>query len=86
MRIYWFTLDEYGLVMAGYSINGRRYSSLVTQQAGQYFVSTGSKIRGDRESHWFSEAQTIAYKGFIVASRGEIRPYSQEYFAIGGID
>lgn len=66
MKIWFFEGDpETGLIKAGYTVNGKRFVSLVWSQAGQLFVNTGAKITGDLQRHDFSAAQTAAYREFI---------------------
>lgn len=70
VKIWYFEGDpEMGFVKAGYTVNGKRYVSLVWSQAGQLYVSTGAKITGDLVFHWFSEKQTAAYKAFCEGSK-----------------
>lgn len=66
MKIWFFEGDpETGFVKAGYTVNGKRFASLVWSQAGQLFVTTGARITGDLQRHNFTPAQTAAYNAFI---------------------
>ena len=57
-----------GFVKAGYTVNGKRYATLVCSQAGRLYVTTGSKITGDLVFHWFSEEQTAAFNKYCEGS------------------
>lgn len=66
MRIWYFSANPgMGWITAGYTVNGRRFRSLVWSQAGQMFVTTGAKISGDLQRHNFTPDQTAAYNAFI---------------------
>lgn len=69
MKIWFFQTDpKTGLTSAGYTVDGKRYVSLVWSQAGQLFVTTGARITGDLRQHDFTPAQTAAYKEYCEGS------------------
>ena len=75
MKIYFFEAEPAtGFVRAGYTVEGKRYLSLVMSQDGRLYVTTGARITNDLCFHWFSDAQTAAYQSFCKGSR-----YSVEY-------
>jgi len=73
MKIYFFKIDKSGLLEAGYSVDGRRYKSLILSQAGKSFVCTGSAITHDRKRHDFTEAQEIALNTFLNSDAKTVR-------------
>ena len=69
MKIWFFEADpEMGGTKAGYTVDGKRYVSLVWEQAGQLYVTTGKRITGDLRRHDFSPAQAAAFKEFCESS------------------
>ena len=56
---------ENGFVKAGFTFNGKRCLSLVTNQGGSRFVRTGAAVTGNLLLHQLSEAQRAAVDAFI---------------------
>lgn len=66
MEIKRFRVDiPTGFVFADFSVGNANHSALVWTQAGQPYVSTGSRIRGDLERHSFSPFEIAAYRRFL---------------------
>lgn len=75
MKIYAFAADPaLGFVTAYFTVNGKRASGLVWEQAGTLYVNTGAAITHDLQRHNFSAEQTAAYDAFC---RG--REFSVDY-------
>ena len=75
MKIWYFSVyPGMNWITVGYTVNGKRFTSLVWSQAGQLFVNTGAKITNDLQRHNFTPAQTAAYNAFIKSGA-----YSVEY-------
>lgn len=69
MKIWYFEADpEMGWTKAGYTVDGKRYTSLVWEQAGQLYVITGKAITGDLRRHNFTPAQAAAFEEFCKGS------------------
>lgn len=67
MKIFFFEIDESGLLKAGYSVDGRRHISLIWSQAGKSFVKTGAAITHDLKRHNFTDAQEAALNSFLAS-------------------
>lgn len=79
MLIYFFEVDpETGFFKAGFRTGSVRVVKLIRNQAGQSYVTTGSKRGGDLKRHDFTPAQEAALDEF--AKSGE---YSREFFPDG---
>ena len=69
MKIYSFAIDpETGIIFAYYTVNGKRFRSIVCSQAGRNYVRTGSKVGGDLELHFFNDAQNAAFNSFLSSA------------------
>lgn len=73
MKIHSFEIDESGLLKACYTVDGRRYKSLIWSQAGKSFVKTGAAITHDLRRHNFTEAQEIALTAFLNSDAKTVR-------------
>lgn len=70
MKLWFFEADpETGLIHAGYVTGGKAYKSLVRSQAGQLYVVSGSRVKGDLRRHDFTPSQTDAFKRFEQGDR-----------------
>lgn len=55
-------------IRAGFTYNGKRYTSLVTSQNGARFVRSGAAINHNLAIHQLSEAQSAAVDAFMASN------------------
>lgn len=73
MKIWYFSVyPGTNWITAGYTVNGKRYASIVWNQAGRLYVRTGAEITNDLVFHWFSEEQTAAFNEYCNSSSWSI--------------
>lgn len=65
MRIYFFTRDpEFGIIYAGFNVDGKRHTCYVWNNGGTHYVVTGSKNAGTLRQHVFSPGQEAVFTDF----------------------
>ena len=74
MKIYFFSHDS-GVTTAGVKIGRKRMVCAVWEQAGQFYVITGSMISEDLQRHNFTAEQSAAFIDFRSS-----REYSREFW------
>ena len=75
MRIFFLTRDEYGIIYAAFSIDGKRHHCYVWNNGGTHYVVTGSKHDGTLKQHVFSEGQEAVFADFQMSDH-----QNEEYY------
>lgn len=67
--------------MANYTLNGREMQSAVWEQDGNYYISAGSRGKGDYIRHDFTNEEREAYESFAATEKysDELREEDNEF-------
>lgn len=73
IKLYFLELEN-GFAKAGFTYNGKRYTSLITNQNGERFVRSGNCRTRNLELHQLSPDQSAAVEAFLASN-----DYAVEY-------